>query len=196
MFFFKSLNWTMKSDIIKSHVRYFQGKLEKKSNHKKASWWENYIKHNTKFRGVPLPELRKDVKNWFKTESIRSLNENEKLDLALEFLQCDFSEDKITGIFIIQLYLIEKISADFLLTELISLFEKKYIFDWNINDWLCVKVLAPMIEYHGKKCALQILAWDKAENLWRARSSIVAFANPAAKCNYAKELLKSSVILI
>lgn len=49
------------------------------------------------------------------------------------------------------------------------------IFDWNICDWFCVRVLGPTIALHDGDCAQAIAAWRSADNLWQARASVVAF---------------------
>lgn len=49
--------------------------------------------------------------------------------------------------------------------------------DWNTCDWLCVRVLGPLIERHGEVAARTIAGWCDAAGLWRRRAAVVAFVN-------------------
>ena len=68
---------------------------------------------------------------------------------------------------------------------LATLFDDKYINDWNTTDWLCVKVLGPWIQQdvatHNSsyETAKQIASWvdDPRASLWRQRASLVSFVN-------------------
>lgn len=49
--------------------------------------------------------------------------------------------------------------------------------DWNTCDWLCVRVLGPLIERHGEVAARTIAGWRDAAGLWRRRAAVVAFVD-------------------
>ena len=66
--------------ILKKKLK---SQLAKLANKKTKLWWENYIKNNTKFRGVGIPKIREELKEWYKQEQIDKLSLNEQLDLAL-----------------------------------------------------------------------------------------------------------------
>jgi 3-methyladenine DNA glycosylase AlkD len=172
--------------------------LERVSNRKTAHWWENYIKHNAKFRGVPLPVVRGKLKDWYKNENISTASLEEQLEMALDFFSLEYSEDKIAGILFLQLYLYDKFKHELLLGRFEELFQKGYIFDWNITDWFCIRVLRNMIKDKGMACAGAIAEWKRAENLWQARSSVVAFANNLVKeyNEYIPMILEASAVLI
>lgn len=53
------------------------------------------------------------------------------------------------------------------------------IYDWNVCDWFCVKLLAPLIRRYGPACEVRVGAWRTAENLYRARASVVTFVDLA-----------------
>ena len=179
--------------ILKKKLK---SQLAKLANKKTKLWWENYIKHNTKFRGVGIPKLREELKEWYKQEQIDKLSLNEQLDLALSFFSEEYSEDKLAGILFLQIYLYDKFDYKMLLAKFKSIFEKGYIYDWNICDWFCVRVLGVMIKQNGKKCAEEISKWNTSENVWQARCSVVAFANLAKENEYTSLLLESNKQLI
>jgi len=171
-------------------------RLESLADPKTARWWENYVKHDTKFHGVGIPKIREELKNWYITEGIGSLEPEVQLELALSFFDEDFAEEKLAGILFLQLYLYDRFDFAFLLKRFESLFAQGLIYDWNICDWFCVRVLGPMIEKHGMKCALGISKWATASNVWLVRCSVVAFANIAKNGDFTDILIESSQKLI
>ncbi|HQN29096.1 MAG TPA: DNA alkylation repair protein [Mesotoga sp.] len=179
---------TLKSTLI--------SQIASLSNPKTAGWWENYVKHDTKFRGVGIPVIREELKKWYITANISGLSLDYQLDLALSFFEEEYSEDKLAGILFLQLYLYDKFDYKTLLSRFVQLFEKGLIYDWNICDWFCVRVLGPMIVKNGMDCAVDISKWNCAENVWLARCSVVAFANIAKDGSYTDILIESMRKLI
>ena len=173
-----------------------KNRLDKHANIKRKLWFENYIKHNTKYRGVELPKIRDELKEWYSEENIEQLSLNEQLDLALSFFEEDYAEDKFAGILFLQLYLYNKIDYEILLLRFETIFEKGYIYDWSVCDWLCTRVLRNMIKVNGMKCAKAISEWNTAENVWQARSSVVAFTNINKENQFTPLILESNAILI
>ncbi len=171
-------------------------RIESLSDPKTARWWENYVKHDTKFRGVGIPKIREELMNWYIAEGIGTLEPEMQLELALSFFEEDFAEDKLAGILFLQFHLYDRFGFGYLLKKFEDLFSQRLIYDWNICDWFCVRVLGPMIEKHGMKCALEISKWATASNVWKARCSVVAFANIAKKGDFTDILIESSQKLI
>jgi 3-methyladenine DNA glycosylase AlkD len=170
--------------------------LAKLADKKTKLWWENYVKHDTKFRGVGIPHIRENLESWHKQESIAELPLDKQLDLALSFFEEEYAEDKLSGILFLQMYLYNKFDYEVLLSKFELLFQKEYIYDWNICDWFCVRVLGPMIKLNGVPCAKAISKWITAKSVWQARCSVVAFANLAKENKYTSLLLESNKILI
>lgn len=171
-------------------------RLDKHANIKRKLWFENYIKHNTKYRGVELPTIGKELKEWYREENIEQLSLDEQLDLALSFFEEEYAEDKFVGILFLQLYLYNKIDYKNLLSRLETIFEKGYIYDWSVCDWLCIRVLRNLIKVNGMECAKTISKWNTAENVWQARCSVVAFTNINKENQFTKLILESNAILI
>ena len=112
-----------------------QSRIAKFADEKRKIWFENYIKHDTKFRGVQIPTIRTELKDWYKHENIDNLPLNEQLDLALSFFEEKYSEDKLAGILFLQFYLYDKFDYKVLLSRFESIFENGYIYDWSVCDW-------------------------------------------------------------
>ena len=177
-------------------IENFASRLDKIADRKTKAWWENYVKHDTQFRGVGIPEIREELKHWYKQESIDKLPVNQQLDLALSFFAEAYAEDKLAGILFLQIYLYHKIDWSVLLEKFEPIFKNQYIYDWNICDWFCVRVLGPLIKENGMPCALAISKWNSAKNIWQARCSVVAFANLTKEKEFTSLILKSCSVLI
>ena len=177
-------------------IKTLESELDKIADKKTKDWWENYVKHDTKFRGVGIPKIREKLREWYKNDHIDKLPLNAQLDLALSFFAGEYAEDKLTGILFLQYYLYNKFDWQLLLKKFEKLFKKNYIYDWNICDWFCVRVLGAMIKQNGMLCAKAISKWDSANNVWQARCSIVAFANLTREKEFTPSLLKSCSVLI
>ncbi len=171
-------------------------RLDKHANEKRKLWFENYIKHNSKYRGVELPTIRSELKEWYREENIEQFSLNEQLELALYFFEEDYAEDKFSGILFLQLYLYDKFDFPVLLSKFEILFKKELIYDWSVCDWFCTRVLRNMIKVHGMECAKAISEWNTAENVWQARCSVVAFTNINKENQYTHLILESNSILI
>lgn len=180
----------------KNLVHDLQLRLEKVANKKTRDWWERYIKHDTIFRGVGIPQIREELKQWHEKEQIDILPLNDQLDLALSFFAEKYAEDKLASVLFLQYYLYNKFDWKVLISRFEEIFDNEYIYDWNVCDWFCVRVLGPMIKENGIPCARAISKWNNSKNVWQARASVVAFANYTKHSEYKLLMLGSCSKLI
>lgn len=77
-----------------------------------------------------------------------------------------------------------------------ELFQKNHIFDWNTTDWLCVRVLGPLIRREHDAIAIfkRWVANTETAPLWQRRASLVAFVNIAS--DHCKEVLDIAGVLV
>ncbi|MYB66294.1 DNA alkylation repair protein [Candidatus Poribacteria bacterium] len=181
---------------IKELSEKLQSRINKQADEKRKLWFENYIKHNTKYRGVTTPQITTELKSWYRDENIDKLPQNQLLELALSFFAEEYTEDKLAGILLFQHYLYKKSDYQELLQRFEEIFNNGYIYDWSVCDWLCTRVLRHMIKANGMKCAEAISEWHTAENVWQARCSVVAFTNLTKDNTYYELIRKSSTVLI
>ncbi len=137
--------------------------IQSRHNSQKAAWWENYVKGSAPFLGVPMAELRIIIKAHAPLS----------FDDAMALIEGRYSEYKLSGI----LVLAEsepRIAIKDRLERLARLFDEGHIYDWNITDWFSIKAIGSAIE--DENIEEHISKWHTAENLWRARASIVSFA--------------------
>jgi len=178
------------------YFQHFHQILLHHSNKRKKEWWESYLRNVIPFIGVGIPEIRKLLKEWYKSNHLGKVKITDQLEIITEFIKGKYAEDKISGILFIQLFLLEQSNFEIILSTIEKYFDEKYMFDWNTCDWLCVRILTPIIESENEKCRKIIVSWKEAQYLWKARASAVAFAQAKNIMNYLSELNEINKILI
>ena len=131
-------------------------------------WWTKYLRGAASFRGVKMGDVRKAVHAWFEEERLgERFSAGQQKDLALMLLEEDYAEDKLAGVLVLQEILLPAGALDWRsdLPRFARLFDGEYIRDWSICDWLCVKVLGPLVEQQGEACARAISGWREADGV-------------------------------
>jgi 3-methyladenine DNA glycosylase AlkD len=147
-------------------------------------WWTKYLRGAASFRGVKMEDIRVAMHAWFEEEQLGEyLSVGQQKDLALMLLEEVHTEDKLAGVLFLREILLPEGALDWRseLPRFARLFDEGYIRDWSVCDWLCVKLLGPLVEQQGESCARTISEWREADSLWQRRASVVAFANLARK---------------
>jgi len=162
------------------------------------SWWENYIQQHAPFRGVKMAQIRLELHQWYADNIQGNIDDSEQIELALSLIREKYSEDKLAGILFLQEILIPAgaIHSTKHLIRFEELFSDGFIYDWNICDWFCIKVLSPLIKQDGFSCAQAISKWSAAETVWQARASLVPFTLLAADRAYYPLIQDSCTTLI
>jgi len=157
---------------MKNHIEHIKSEIDKIADKSKSEWWNNYLQNTFQFIGVGIPDIRKIVKDW----QSKYDDNIELISIADELIKLEIAEYKLAGILIYQEFVLHDTSHDEILNHINRLFEKKYIFDWNTCDWLCVRILSPMIDNGTEGIVSTIVEWHKSDDLWHARASLVPFA--------------------
>ena len=160
--------------------------LAEKSSAKRKAWWENYVKQSAPFLGLKMADVRAIVHQWYRDYVQGNLPPAQQVDLALKLFSGEFTEEKLAGTLFLQEILLPggALQCTTHLSRFAGLYTENYIYDWNVCDWFCVKLLGDLITREGSECACRIAAWQSADNLWQARSSLVAFVPVAARSDY------------
>ena len=75
-------------------------------------------------------------------------------------------------------------------------FDEGWITDWKVCDWLCVRLLSPLLD-HSPGLAVPIFTtWNENANLWKARASLVPFAQCKRLGNHRETISRLSRVLI
>jgi 3-methyladenine DNA glycosylase AlkD len=159
-------------------IEHLRDRLREAGDAGKKEWWERYLKGAIEFHGVPMGRIRSLVAEWrveegFDTRALQGI--------ALELLALPIAEEKLAGILLLQEYALpEGVLDDGLFDGLERLLDASAIRDWNTVDWLCVRVLGPVIAAFGMDAADRISGWVAAPSLWQRRCSLVAYVSLAA----------------
>ena len=154
--------------IIVQHISEF-------SNQKKARWLENYVKHDIKSRGVGIPEIRKIIVSVNGLLKLDQLNESEQITFLNELMSSEYTEDKLAAILYVQQFW-KNVKAQVKLDLVEKWLSEERIFDWNVCDWMCVRLLSPLLVSDPGVAVSRFIFWNKSAYLWTARSSLVPFA--------------------
>lgn len=150
--------------------------LQEKSVPKKADWWNNYLKGKIPFMGLGIPEIRKVLLDLNKMVYLEHLPMNRQVGIVNGLMKGHFAEQKLAAILYIQLFWLGKKKNSFLLSLISDWFDDRRIYDWNTTDWLCVKLITPMLNSGDEKVFWYLKRWSRDPYLWKARASLVPFA--------------------
>ena len=170
-------------------------RLKAVRNVDKAAWLENYVKHDIKSLGVGIPEIREIVKRTEKDFLLTHKSIPVQIEVLNELMEQVFTESKLASIIYLQLYW--KKAEGRIILELISeWFEHRWISDWNVCDWLCVRLISPLIDKDAENIIEELTIWNKDQYLWKARASLVPFAESRSISRHSKTILSFSELLI
>ena len=170
--------------------------LIKKSNPDRAEWWNRYMKGSIPFIGAGLPEIRKYLLDINQREGLDALPMNRQVGLVKSLIRGSYAEEKLAAILFIQLFWLGKQKHTFILELLTDWFDERHIFDWNTTDWLCVKVLGPMVDSGEAQVIWQLRYWNQDPYLWKARASLVPFSQANEITRHSEVIDRFSDMLI
>lgn len=169
--------------------------ISEKQNTDKALWLENYVKHGIKSFGVGIPEIREIIKQTERDTELNKSSIKVQIEFLNELMRNDYTEPKLAAILYIQLYWKSK-PAENILNISSFWFDRKWITDWNVCDWLCVRLLTPILDKEPEVAVSVFAEWNKSLNLWKARASLVPFAQSKNIGRYSKIIQQFSEELI
>ncbi len=170
-------------------------RLKSVRNVDKAAWLENYVKHDIKSLGVGIPEIREIVQSTEKDFLLTHKSIPYQIQVLKELLEQVYTETKLASIIYLQLYW-KKAESGLILDLISEWFENKWISDWNVCDWLCVRLISPLIDEDAENIIEELTIWNKDPYLWKARASLVPFAESKSISRHSKTILAFSELLI
>lgn len=176
-------------------IAQLQSALDAHASARTREWWSRYMKGVIPFRGVGIPVIRELVAQWRAQSRLDAAPVAQQFDVALTLIREPIAEDKLAGILYLQEHLVGRVAWRDAVPRYAELYDSGAIADWNICDWFCVRVLGSTIA-HAPAAARAIAAWHKADNLWRARSSAVAFVNLVADARHHDLIERACATLI
>jgi 3-methyladenine DNA glycosylase AlkD len=181
---------------MNQHAETLVQELKVRSVPQKADWWNTYLKGEIRFVGTSLPEIRELLKEKIMNEGLDQLPMNQQVGLVNGLMRSDLAEHKLAAILYIQLCWLGKQKNAFLLSLVSDWFTDRYIYDWNTTDWLCAKVLAPLLDSGDEQVIWTLKKWNHDPYLWMARASLVPFALSGGIEKHTRSIERFSDILI
>lgn len=170
-------------------------RIELLKDEEKGKWLENYVKHNIKSIGVGIPEIRVAILALEKEVKYFSLDFQKQSDLLNDLMKQEITEFKLAAIVFAQLNA-DKYNPKKLLQLISDWFDNGWITDWNVCDWLCVRLLTPLVNNHARLTVAELQKWNSNSNLWKARASLVPFAQCKTISVHRKIINTFSIVLI
>jgi 3-methyladenine DNA glycosylase AlkD len=180
------------SNPMNIYIQHITKQIDGLADKSKADWWNNYLKNAIPFIGVGIPDIRKILIKWQKAVEY----EFDYSALADDLIRQEIAEYKLAGILIYQLFVLGKVENNLILDHIEKIFDQKYVYDWNTCDWLCVRVLTPMIDSGTRHDMVRIRGWSDREYFWHARAALVSFAQSNSLSKYYRTLTKPMHSLI
>jgi len=170
--------------------------LRESGSSRKAEWWNQYMKGEIPFLGVGMPEIRKLFMDRDRESRFASLPMNKQMSMVNGLMRGEFAEEKLAAILYVQLYWLEWMKEGFLMNLVSDWFDDRNIYDWNTTDWLCVKILTPLVNSGAPDVIWKLKRWNRDPYLWKARASLVPFAGAAHITSHSRVIRQLSDILI
>lgn len=180
---------------MKNISKDIRDKLTSIGKPEKARWLEKYVKHNIKSKGVGIPEIRELIIQENKLRGLTEKSKAEQIELLNDLMSQEYTEDKLSAILYLQLFWKGKNEIQTLDT-ISKWFDKNLIYDWNVCDWLCVRILTPMLDNSNEPILPELIKWNTDKNLWKARASLVPFAQCKTIDQYEDIIKEFSAVLI
>jgi len=145
-------------------------KLEQLANPDIAKRESVYFKkEGYKTYGIKTPEIRRLIRSYKK--EFMSLPHADVLTLASKFIASHFGSQDTFAIALLQMRIQDFTPVDFgYLDTLLDDFKS-----WGTTDDFCINVLQPLLRTYPKETLALLHQWNKSDNLWKRRASVVAF---------------------
>jgi 3-methyladenine DNA glycosylase AlkD len=161
----------------------------------KSSWLENYVKHDIVSLGVGIPDIREVVRRQEKAGQLTRQPLQVQMQVLDALMEQVYTEAKLAAILYMQLYW-KADTVDEMLHLLSRWFDNEWIADWNVCDWLCVRLLSPLVDVEPEPTIAALAQWNGSPNLWKARASLVPFAQCKTLDKHSDTVLRFSEVLI
>jgi 3-methyladenine DNA glycosylase AlkD len=169
---------------ISTLVEDLQQRLQQAANEKTRLWWEGYLKHEIRFRGVGLPTVRTCVEAWRRETGLADEPLEVMMETTMALFMSEIAEDKLAGVVCAERYIRDKVPGSMIIDCTGQVFENRLIHDWSTCDWFCVRVLGPKLRDEGLPFARALEAWSREQYLWHARAALIPFTAVAGEKKY------------
>ncbi len=116
-----------------------------------------------------IPEIRGIVKTYVKSTGFNTINTDQQFSVLTTLISGKYAGDKLAAVLYIRLFLMQGHDTEILLNSS-DWFNKGYFTDRNVCDWLCVRILTPLITTSEAAALSEFRKSNSSPNLWKARA--------------------------
>eukprot|EP00177_Eucheuma_denticulatum_P003881 GFKZ01007023.1.p2 GENE.GFKZ01007023.1~~GFKZ01007023.1.p2 ORF type:complete len:300 (-),score=34.79 GFKZ01007023.1:2336-3199(-) len=134
----------------------------------------NYMRGTIPTLGLRMPAIQQATHEWAAHNAISRMTALQAKQVAFSLFELPALEHKLAAVLILH----EEVQAKrFIgvedLPALARLFDDGFIQGWGVTDAFASRVIRGMTEGGGEEASTLVAQWRFADNLWRARSSVV-----------------------
>lgn len=145
-------------------------------------WMNAYMRGAIAVRGVRSADTVRVSKEWMR-DNEKALQGVETVDMMKGLLKGDYAEDKCAGGCYLDGLAKDRLDIE-LLASISELFDEGHIYSWGVVDSFSMRALKRFVKVHGEEAVDIIHGWHSAENLWRARASLVGLLSVTGEVKY------------
>jgi 3-methyladenine DNA glycosylase AlkD len=156
----------LRSEVVEQLEKLAQSE----SSEERVAWYKQQHKGSElKYYGIKTLQIRKLIREH--SARFRQLDLQERFDLATMFYKSRFFEQSTIGDAPLELG-DENITPDAFdsLDEVVGHFN-----NWASVDRICLHVVQPLLLKYPEETLKLLQKWNRSENMWKRRASIVAF---------------------
>lgn len=174
----------MYSNLHKSTYFNIVKDLESLSDKSRAEKDKRYHKKGYKSYGIKIPQAKKVFQQY--KHQIKELSFNDRLSLAEPFYKSGYAEEGRIGNAVLILSITDiKPDSYSIIDKLLSYFN-----NWDEVDDFSINITQPLLEKYSEETLKLLSKWNKSDNMWKRRASVVAFVRKAGESGkYTKQVL-------
>ncbi len=158
-------------DLRLEVVEQLEKLAENEASTERIAWFKQQHKGSkSKCYGIRTPQVRKLIRKYL--TRFQQLGLQEKFDLAAMFYKSNFFEQATVGNTLLEL------SSENITPDVFDSLDKvvSYFHNWASVDRLCLHVMQPLLLKYREETLKLLRQWNRSENMWKRRASVVAFA--------------------
>jgi len=148
------------------------GELELRSDAERARkemYWHKTVGDGFRCYGIGAPEFGEIAKKF--RQAFKELSFEDRVKLARRFFRSGYGGQMSFGIALLKLNVKEMKPCDFRVLEEVGV----CLNNWGAVDGFCIDILRPLLLAYPNEVLRILRKWNKSENLWKRRASIVVF---------------------
>jgi 3-methyladenine DNA glycosylase AlkD len=159
-------------DLYHKITKELEKKAIKKFNSKEQYFnWDKIHNENRIYKvyGLSIPEIRIIIKKFIK--EFNDLSFKQKIDLSKQFYHSNYIAQTIFGLKLLKLS-IPSLNPHYfnILEEIVSSLK-----DWGPTDAFSLDIMQPLLRKYPNETKVLLERWNKSDNVWTKRVSIVTF---------------------